>query len=83
MYVWTPAYQRWAPALLPRICAFALISAKLKKERDSAKKKERENKQNRRARKKKALICAFSSPHCGNPVSEPKAAGQRESKDLE
>jgi hypothetical protein len=39
-------------------------------ERESEKKEEREKKR----------IRAFSSPHSGNPVSEPKAARQGESK---
>jgi hypothetical protein len=33
--------------------------------------------------RKKAQIHAFSSPHSGNSVSEPKAAWQGESKGLE
>ncbi len=35
------------------------------------------------AKEKNAQIRTFSSPHSGNPVSEPKAAWQGESKGLE
>ncbi len=51
-------------------------------ERESANKKEREKSENAEL-EKKARIRAFSSPYSGNPVSEPKAARQGESKGLE
>jgi hypothetical protein len=49
----------------------------------SVKKKEREKSESAERERKKARIRVFSSPHSGNPVSEPKAAWQGESKDLE
>jgi hypothetical protein len=49
----------------------------------SVKKKEREKSESAERERKKAPIRAFSSPHSGNPVSEPKAAWQGESKGLE
>jgi hypothetical protein len=63
--------------------ASALASAKPKKERESAKKKECEKSESAKRERKKWLIHSFSSPHSGNPVSEPKAARQGESKGLE
>jgi hypothetical protein len=62
---------------------FALASAKPKKERESTKKKKPEKKRKRQVRKKKARILALSSPHNGNPVSEPKANRQGENNGLE
>jgi hypothetical protein len=76
-------YQRWAPALFSRFRAFALASANSKQERESAKKKKREKSESAERERKKKRICAFSSPHSGNPVSEPKAAQEGESKGLE
>jgi hypothetical protein len=38
--IWEVEYiQRWAPALFSRFCAFALVSAEPKNERESEKKK--------------------------------------------
>jgi hypothetical protein len=54
--------QRWALALFSRFCTFALASTKQNKERE----------------RKKMQIRVLSSPHNGNPVSEPKAALQGE-----
>jgi hypothetical protein len=67
----------WAPAL------FSLASAKPKKERESAKKKERKKSESAKHERKKPEFVLFFSPHSGNPVSEPKAARQGESKGLE
>ncbi len=61
--------------MLALFCAFALVSAKPKKERKSAKKKKRK-KGKAPSAKEKTQIHAFSSPHSGKPVSEPKAARQ-------
>jgi hypothetical protein len=49
------------------------VSAKQKKERESAKKSESAKRE-----RKKARIRAFSATHSGNPVSEPKATWQGE-----
>jgi hypothetical protein len=63
--------------------AFALASAKPKKERESAKKKERENSESAERERKKREFALFPPPHSENPVSEPKAARQGESNGFE
>jgi hypothetical protein len=73
-------FQRWAPALFSR---FRAREREAKKERESAKKKEREKSESAEHERKKARIRAVSPPHSRNPVSEPKAARQGESKGLE
>jgi hypothetical protein len=55
----------------------------VKQKSESVKKKEREKSKSAKRKRKRARICAFSSPHSGNPVSEQKAAQQGESKGLE
>jgi hypothetical protein len=62
--------------------AFALASLKPKKS-VKARRKKIAKKAKAPSTKEKTRIRSFSSPHSGNPVSEPKAAWQEESKGLE
>jgi hypothetical protein len=68
----THRYHRLAPALFSH---FRTREHEAKKEHQSAKKKERE--------RKKREFALFPPTHSGNPVSEPKAAREGESKGLE
>jgi hypothetical protein len=66
--------QRWAPALFSRFQALALVSAKARETSESAE----------RVRKNTNTVYVQLSPsHTGNPVLEPKAAGQGKSKSCE
>jgi hypothetical protein len=75
--------QRWTPALFSRFRALALARAKQKKSAKARRKKSAKKSESAERERKKARILAFSSTQSGNPVSEPKAARQGESKGLE
>jgi hypothetical protein len=77
--------QRWAPVLF--LCFRAReCKAKTRAQKHQEKRAQKKRKRwvrKKKAQKKKARIRAFSSPRSGNPVSEPKAAREGESKGLE
>jgi hypothetical protein len=54
--------KRWAPALFSHFRAFALASAKPKKERESTKKKEREKSESAERERKKREFALFPPP---------------------
>ncbi len=58
---------------------FALLRSRARSQKKSAKarrKKSAKKSKSAERERKKAQICAFSSPHSENPASEPKAARQ-------
>jgi hypothetical protein len=75
--------QRWAPALFSRFRACEREVKKRARKREEKRAQKEVKTPSAERERKKARILAFSSPNSGNPVSEPKAARQGESKGLE